>query len=82
MAPNYHPEFHRAMANNSRAFYKKTGMSAQHLDNAKNAVTRKSNEMLEKTRMRQAGRASSGRPSNVHKNHQQYLTAGTSAVRI
>ena len=75
MAPNYHPEFHRAISGNSRAFYRKTGMSAQHLDNARNAVMRKSNEMLELKRMKPAGRAS----LSINKNH---ITKGTSAVRL
>jgi len=73
MAPNHHPEFHKALATNSRAFYKKTGMNAQHLDNAKNAVSRKSNEMLERSRMNPAGRSSTA---------VKYITAGTSAQRI
>ena len=51
MAANHHPEHAKVLKENQRAFYKKTGEAATHLNNSKNAVERKTNQCLEKSRM-------------------------------
>ena len=53
MAPNFHPQHQKTLADNARAFYRKSGLGAQELDNARNAVSRKSNALLIQSRLRQ-----------------------------
>ena len=51
MAPNYHPEFAKALQTNQFAFYKKKGLGSGHLDDAHTAVTRKTSQLMENSRM-------------------------------
>ena len=51
MAANHHPEHAKVLKENQRAFYRKTGEAGTHLNNSKNAVERKTNQCLEKSRM-------------------------------
>ena len=59
MAPNYHPDYARTLQENKNAFYRKTGENATHLDDGRTAVSRKSNKMLEKSRIGAGGGVSS-----------------------
>ena len=58
MAPNHHPEYLKTLAENKTAFYRKTGMSAAYLDDGRSAVTRKSNALLENSRVAAGGNSS------------------------
>ena len=51
MAPNLHPEYQRTINENKNAFNRKSGMGAVFLDNGKDAVSRTSNQLLEKSRI-------------------------------
>ena len=44
MAPNFHPDYAWTLTENKNAFYRKSGLGAAHLDSAKVAVTRKTNQ--------------------------------------
>ena len=47
-APNFHPEHAKNLQENKHAFYKKSGLGTVHLDGSKNAVTRKSNIIMDR----------------------------------
>jgi len=51
MAANHHPEYAKVLSQNKNAFYRKTGMAAAHLDHSKTAVERKSNTLIENSRL-------------------------------
>ena len=57
-APNYHPEHSRNLQENSHAFHKKSGIGSLHLDGSKNAVTRKSNIIMDRKFTAAAGKKS------------------------
>ena len=59
-APNYHPEHARNLAENSRAFYRRAGDLSSHATGGLNAVTRKSNALLEKSRLAGSMKPASG----------------------
>ena len=80
MAPNFHPEYARALANNDRAFYRKTGDLAGHINSGQNAVSRKSNQLLEKSRLAGSMKPASG-GVNSTMNSANFVT-GNSATRI
>ena len=82
MAPNHHPDHAQTLANNARAFFRKSGMGATMLDNGKTAVSRKSNELMERSRVGTANSRVASRGGMPSSSGNNVFNTGSSANRI